>query len=417
MTSVRRLFVKAAVGACALAGLASSGAYAASPEGMKLYQFSSYYLDIAKSALSSAVSGDEKIMVPVGFYLIRHPKGDILFDTGNNDKLLTDKTYWGPLAGLLDKGVDPALAIELSAPFAGYWTPGLGRMELTSFPVEGGHFAERFQAFIIIALGESIVVTGATAADVGLSATVVVALAIAFLETAALWWLYFGEAAVHSRQLMREVDDPTTLARDAYTYLHLPMVAGIVLFAFAMKTTLAHVSDELATIPALGLCGGPALYLLAYVALRVRVAHTLGRGRLIAAHHGRARPDGSPGSAWPTSGGDGRVGGALTGDLGGGKPGHAVAVQPAASQLLPVIKPLPTGVELQEYWMRELSKGEAAIFKIAVDAYPESVHVSAISESTGYAPRSRDTYISSMMSKEILDRVSPGVIKASADLF
>ena len=112
MTSVRRLFVKAAIGVCALAGLASSGAYAASPDGMKLYQFSSYWLDIAKSALSSAVSGDEKILIPVGFYLIRHPKGDVLFDTGDNDKLLTDKTYWGPLAGLLDKGVDPALAIE-----------------------------------------------------------------------------------------------------------------------------------------------------------------------------------------------------------------------------------------------------------------------------------------------------------------
>ena len=112
MTSVRRLFVKAAIGVCALAGLASSGAYAASPDGMKLYQFSSYWLDIGKSALSSATSGDEKIMVPVGFYLIRHPKGDILFDTGNNDRLIQDKTYWGPLAGLLDKGVDPALAIE-----------------------------------------------------------------------------------------------------------------------------------------------------------------------------------------------------------------------------------------------------------------------------------------------------------------
>jgi low temperature requirement protein LtrA len=75
----------------------------------------------------------------------------------------------------------------------------------------------------------------------------------------------------------------TALARDAYTYLHLPMVAGIVLFAFAMKTTLAHVGDELDTIPALGLCGGPVLYLLAYIALRLRVSGTLGRGRLVAA--------------------------------------------------------------------------------------------------------------------------------------
>ena len=73
------------------------------------------------------------------------------------------------------------------------------------------------------------------------------------------------------------------LARDVYTYLHLPMVAGIVLFAFAMKTTLADVDGDLATIPALGLCGGPALYLFAFVALRVRVSSTLRSGRLIAA--------------------------------------------------------------------------------------------------------------------------------------
>jgi low temperature requirement protein LtrA len=75
----------------------------------------------------------------------------------------------------------------------------------------------------------------------------------------------------------------TALARDVYTYLHLPMVAGIVLFAFAVKNTLAHVGDELGTIPALALGGGPALYLFAYVALRYRVARTLGGGRLIAA--------------------------------------------------------------------------------------------------------------------------------------
>jgi low temperature requirement protein LtrA len=68
-----------------------------------------------------------------------------------------------------------------------------------------------------------------------------------------------------------------------YTYLHLPMVAGIVLFAFAMKETLAHVGDTLAAVPALALCGGPALYLFAYTALRVRVSRTLGGGRFVAA--------------------------------------------------------------------------------------------------------------------------------------
>jgi low temperature requirement protein LtrA len=75
----------------------------------------------------------------------------------------------------------------------------------------------------------------------------------------------------------------TALARDAYTYLHLPMVAGIVLFAFALKETIAHVGDDLATVPAVALCCGPALYLLAYVAIRVRVARSLSRGRFVAA--------------------------------------------------------------------------------------------------------------------------------------
>jgi N-acyl homoserine lactone hydrolase len=111
MTSITRLLAKLAVGACAVAGLASQ-APAASPDGMKLYVFSSYPLDIAKAALSSAATGDEKILIPVGFFLIKHPKGNILFDTGDNDKLIGDKTYWGPMAAMLDKGVSADLAID-----------------------------------------------------------------------------------------------------------------------------------------------------------------------------------------------------------------------------------------------------------------------------------------------------------------
>jgi low temperature requirement protein LtrA len=96
---------------------------------------------------------------------------------------------------------------------------------------------------------------------------------------------YFDFFPIRGQQLLtdRSGEERIALARDIYTYLHLPMVAGVVLFAFAMKTTLAHSGDELGTIHALGLCGGPALYLLAYVALRVRVARTLGRGRFVAA--------------------------------------------------------------------------------------------------------------------------------------
>jgi N-acyl homoserine lactone hydrolase len=112
------LITGAAIGACALAGLASQ-ASAASPDGMKLYLFTSFPLDISKAALSSAATGDEKILIPVGFYLIKHPKGNILFDSGNNDRLIQDKTYWGPNGALLDKGIDPALGIETQLEKAG----------------------------------------------------------------------------------------------------------------------------------------------------------------------------------------------------------------------------------------------------------------------------------------------------------
>src|ERR1700757_1416450 len=111
MISFRRTLAKVAIVGCAISGLAWQ-ACAASPEGMKLYVFTSQPLDIAKSALSSATTGNEKIQIPVSFYLIRHPKGDILFDTGDNDKVITDQTYWGPLAALLDKGVKADLAID-----------------------------------------------------------------------------------------------------------------------------------------------------------------------------------------------------------------------------------------------------------------------------------------------------------------
>jgi low temperature requirement protein LtrA len=96
----------------------------------------------------------------------------------------------------------PAVVLDLCAPVAGYWVPRRGRAVTTDYDIEGGHFTDRCQGFIIIALGESIVVTGATAADANLTSTVVVCLGIAFLETAALWWLYFGAVAERSRDVL-----------------------------------------------------------------------------------------------------------------------------------------------------------------------------------------------------------------------
>ncbi len=156
----------------------------------------------------------------------------------------------------------PALALDLAAPVAGYWLPGRGRAATTDYDIEGGHFAERCQLFIIIALGESIVVTGATAAEAGLTPTAVLGLVVAFLETAALWWLYFGASGEHSSAAMNASDDPGRLARDAYTYLHLPIVAGIIATAVGANLLIAEPGDPQHGVGLAMMLGGPALYLV-----------------------------------------------------------------------------------------------------------------------------------------------------------
>ena len=139
----------------------------------------------------------------------------------------------------------PALALELAAPAAGYWLPGRGRGVTTDWDIEGGHFAERCQLFIIIALGESIVVTGATASSAGLTPAVLLCLVVAFAQTAALWWVYFGATAEDARVEMSTCEDPGRLARDAYTYGHLPIVAGIIATAVGVDLLIAHPHEAL----------------------------------------------------------------------------------------------------------------------------------------------------------------------------
>jgi low temperature requirement protein LtrA len=176
-----------------------------------------------------------------------------------------------------------ALAIDLAAPSAGYWIPGRGHAETTDYNVEGAHFAERNQGFIIIALGESIVVTGATGAEAGLTSTVVLCLVVAFLETAALWWLYFGAGAEHSSRAMATSEDPGRLARDAYTYGHLPIVAGIIAVAVADDLLIAEPHHALHGVGLAMLLGGPALYLLGENLFRLRLTGTLNPKRLLLA--------------------------------------------------------------------------------------------------------------------------------------
>jgi low temperature requirement protein LtrA len=148
-----------------------------------------------------------------------------------------------------------------------------------------GHFAERHGLIIIIALGESIVAIG-VGAGFGVDAGVVVAAVLGIAVAAALWWLYFDIVAlVAERRLLNAVEgrEQNEIARDSFSYLHFPMVAGIVLLALGLKKTLEHVEDPLALVPAAAALGGTALYVLAHVAFRWRNVHRFSNQRLLCA--------------------------------------------------------------------------------------------------------------------------------------
>jgi low temperature requirement protein LtrA len=151
--------------------------------------------------------------------------------------------------------------------------------------VVASHFAERHGLVIIIALGESIVALGVGAEGLGLDAGIIAGALLGVAVAAALWWAYFDFVSIVAERRLREAppDEQVRIARDSYTYLHLPMVAGIVLFALGTKKTLAHVGDELEAVPAAALCGGVALYLVALSALKRRNIGSFNWPRLAAA--------------------------------------------------------------------------------------------------------------------------------------
>ena len=166
-----------------------------------------------------------------------------------------------------------ALVLDMGGPFF-FGTEG--------WKLVPAHFAERHGLIVIIALGESIVALG-VGAEVGLDARRrrrrVLGIALVF----ELWWLYFDVVAIaNARRLVRapEGREQNELARDVYSYLHFPMVAGIVLAALGLHDVLAHPEDPLKTVPAFALLGGVAIYLLGHVGVRLRGAHTLNRQRL-----------------------------------------------------------------------------------------------------------------------------------------
>lgn len=156
-----------------------------------------------------------------------------------------------------------AMGIEYIGPAATFWLPGLGRTDTHDWTVEGGHMAERCGLFVIICLGESVLVTGATFAGHAWDTPNVGAFAAALAAAVALWWIYFSAHAEASLRAIASSDDPGRIARMAYTYAHIPLVAGIIVTAAGDELALAHpmANGAHGAAPWL-ILGGPALYLV-----------------------------------------------------------------------------------------------------------------------------------------------------------
>jgi low temperature requirement protein LtrA len=182
-------------------------------------------------------------------------------------------------AAFLDGAAQAAVwIVALSMDFAGPFVFGVH-----GFRVSPGHFAERFSLIVIIALGESIVAIG-TGLHGGLDAGTISAALLGLLLAFGLWWAYFDVVAIVSERRFRESEGypRLRLARDSYSYLHLPMIAGIVLVALGVKKTLGDIDEPLKTIPSVALFGGIAAYYAGHIGFRLRNVGTINRPRLVA---------------------------------------------------------------------------------------------------------------------------------------
>jgi len=164
-----------------------------------------------------------------------------------------------------------ALGIEYVSPAVRFWIPKYGASSVTDWYVEGGHMAERCAGFIMIALGESIVVTGATFADLAWTSATVTAFLSAFIGALAMWWIYFHKGAEAGSELISKSSESGRLARLAYTYLHLPIVAGIILSAVANELVLTHPADRSNLKTVLSAIGGPVLFLIGTILFKLAI--------------------------------------------------------------------------------------------------------------------------------------------------
>lgn len=178
-----------------------------------------------------------------------------------------------------------ALVIDYSGPITLYWLPGVANVGGDTWEVGSHHFAERFGLFVIIALGESIIITGATTAELELDTKTIAAFSAAFIGTATLWWLYFTNVRRDFERALSETSGQarTLVARDVFTYGHVLIIAAIILVAVGDELVIAHPTETLADAELLAVVAGPTAYLLAQLVLRLRLTGQLSVSRALGA--------------------------------------------------------------------------------------------------------------------------------------
>lgn len=181
-----------------------------------------------------------------------------------------------------------ALVLDLGSAWAGFWVPVLGRSVTSDWDVDGPHLAERCAAFVLIALGESITVTGATFFEAVWSPTVVWGFVTAFVGAVAMWWIYFDTGAERGSEHISKAADPGRIARVLYTYVHAIIIAAVILTAVGNDMTLAEASEPAGPAALLVLLGAPILFLMGNIAFkqaligRLPLSHLVGLALMIA---------------------------------------------------------------------------------------------------------------------------------------
>ncbi|WP_454715230.1 low temperature requirement protein A [Caulobacter segnis] len=174
-----------------------------------------------------------------------------------------------------------AIGIDYLSAMVGFWTPGLGRSTTSDWVVEGAHMAERTALFTIIALGESIIVTGATVVGIPWTPETIAAFATSLVGSIAMWWIYFSFTAEAASEAIAESEDPGAIARLAYTYCHLIPIAGIIVAAVGDEWVIHHASGHTDVKVAAAVIGGPALFLAGVLVFKLAVFRQWSLTRLV----------------------------------------------------------------------------------------------------------------------------------------